>query len=256
MKFFERFTPKKEEQKNPLKSEHLREGVRPIMACIGTPEQFRDELNGIEPEEVLLDSSSEENSNRNIDWYGDPEELNKQKIKNAGAYSYVMSSIDDLSKFSKSFKNCTGLIVTGTDKETGKNISFLTHQDPEYFLNFRKFKNKLTDDLRTQLEELKKRCEGGTIDAVIVGGNYFENKTKFQENYIQSIELLSKEVKNVLGFEPVVMTGPKTEMGKGGQDDVFFDNDNRRLYIMRREVGKDATKSYLPSDIEEKRREW
>lgn len=158
-----------------------------------------------------------------------------------------------MDKFSESFKNCTGLVVAGVEKGTGKKISFLSHQDPQYFLTYSKDTDEFTNDLREQIKELKERCEDGTIDAVIVGGNYFSDRSRYQEDYLKSIALLSKEVKNVLGFEPVVITGPKTVKG---QDDVFYDNDHRRLYIMRPKVAQEGTKSYLPNEIDNQERGW
>lgn len=219
--------------------------------------------------EVFSRSSSNKNDdqhNRNVNYYGNPDELNKQGFKNPEFDSYVISPIDSLNKFSKSFKNCTGLVVTGIDKETGKNISFLSHQDPAYFL-YKKDSSKFVKDLREQIEKLKKRCLDGTIDAVIVGGNYFKNdkqfqegylnsiRKQFQEDYLNSIKLLSQETENILGFEPVVMTGPKTNPG-GGRDNVFYDNDHRRLYIVRPKVADESTKSYLPSDIDKQEEKW
>lgn len=253
MKLFSKEKPKEEKPLNTLKSEHLKEGVSPIIACIGTPEQFKEgEVNF---QEIFSNSLSNENSNsnRNVDYYGQPDELKRQRFKNAGYHSYVISSIDSSNKFSGSFKNCTGFIATGSDKETGKEISFLSHQDPEYFLKNIPSFEKFVDDFKKQLLELKERCANGTIDAVIVGGNYFNERPEFRDNYLTSIGLISKEVRTILGFEPVVMTGPKTVSGK---DDIFYDNDHRRLYITRPEVAKESTKSYLPSDIDSKERNW
>lgn len=256
MKFFSGEKLKKDKTENPLKSEHLREGVGPIIACVGTPRQFKEGGSDAIPE-VFSDPSLNQsnNSNRNVNYYGNPAELKSQKFKNAGHHSYVISPVDSSNKFSESFKNCTGLIITGLDRETGKDISFLSHQDPRYFLSGTYDTETFVDDLRNQLTELKKRCIDRTIDAVIVGGNYFQdpNRQKFREDYIASIELISKEVKDLLGFEPVVITGPKTVSGR---DDVFYDNDHRRLYIMRPGVAMESTKSYLPSNIENQEEKW
>ena len=242
--------------KNSLKSEHLKHGIRPIIACIGTPEQFRQNLNRKSSAELGFHEAapSEKNNNRNIDYYGHPEELRQQNFKNADRNSYVISAVDSSNKFSKGFKNCTGLIVSGLEKDTGKNISFVSHHDPDYFLSGDEAEKLFNRDLREQLEELKKRCGDGTIDAVIVGGNYFENLSESQTQYLKSIRLLSEEVQGVLGFEPVVMTGPKNR--RSGQDDVFYDNEQRRLYIMRPAVGEEFTKSYLPSDVKNQEKRW
>jgi hypothetical protein len=248
------------ESVDPLKSEHLKEGTSPIMVCVGTPEQF-DENPGDEEKFFLREKSS--HSIHNVDYFGDPSNLVEQGFKNAGRRSYVISPVDTLDKFSRTFKNCTGMIVTGQDKETGENISFMSHQYPGHFLLDDEAGGKFGSDLRERLRELKEKSVDGTIDAVIVGGNYLKkayfkrigesDDAKFRHNYIDSIKLLSTEVQIVFGFEPVVITGPKMV---GGADDIFYDNKHRRLYAMRPEVGKKSTKSFMPKDIETEAKKW
>lgn len=93
MKFFSGEKPKQEESLNPLKAEHLKEGVNPIIACIGTPEQFKEDSPKEDAQyEVIPNPSSDRNNNRNVNYYGRPEELNRQNFKNAGDYSYVIIS--------------------------------------------------------------------------------------------------------------------------------------------------------------------
>lgn len=249
----ENLNPKPQESKNPLKSEHLKEGVKPIMAGIGTPDQFKSHP-GAE-EEMFRDINSNKSRILNVDYYGNPKDLAEQKFKNAGESSYAISPIDNSNKFSKGFANCTGLVVAGQDKETGENISFLSHQDPSHFLEERdNKKGHFLDDLRQRLNELKERSVDGTIDAIIVGGNYFKNEEGYKKQYLGSIKLLSEEALKILGFEPVVMTGPK-RVGYG-RDNVYYDNEQRRLYIMRPEVGNATTESYVRSKIEEQEKKW
>lgn len=238
---------------NTLKSEHLKAGVSPIIAGIGTPEQFKE--NPGDEKKVFQNIAQNSANILNVDYYENPENLSKQHIKNAGQYTYVISPIDGADKFSASFKDCTGLVVTGQDKETGENISFLSHQDPHYFLRSEDNRNSFADDLKRQLETLKKRSERETVDAVIVGGNYFKESEAYRKQYLESIVLLSKEIKGVLGFEPVVMTGPKTIYGPG-TDNIFYDNKHRRLYIMRPEIGEDSTKSFIASGIKDQEKKW
>ncbi|HEY4523363.1 MAG TPA: hypothetical protein VJK04_00625 [Candidatus Paceibacterota bacterium] len=244
--------------KNPIKSEHLKEGVGAITACVGTPDQFRD------PKDPTRRSSIEIMQNEleahNIDFYGEPKGLAKNNVKNAGGGSYVISLIDNKDKFSNGFKNCTGLVVTGIEKQTGRNISFLSHQYPLYFLGNDDNRVRFTRDLEERLEELKGKCADKTIDAVIIGGNASIWSLRYQKEYSESIKLLSEEVRKTLGFEPVAITGPKTDEGTDEDmmftDDVFYDNARRRLYIMRPVVGNATTKSYLPSDLENQRKKW
>ena len=106
---------------------------------------------------------------------------------------------------------------------------------------------------------MKEKCKPGTLDAIILGENYFKGvhrsgaNASLAEDYITSIKLLSSEINNVLNFEPTVMTGPKRTPR---EDDVFYDNNNRRVYIQRPTVGNSTTDSYQPKDIDEKKKEW
>ena len=236
---------------NSLKSEHLNEGVSPIMACVGSPRQFAENPG---TEEEFWNSARNNNPDiRNVDYYGDSRELKSQNFKNAGEYSYVISPVDETDKFSAGFKDCTGVIVTGVDKKTGQNVSFLSHEDPTHFLDGKKNKSDFIASLQERLLEIKEKSEGGTIDAVVVGGNYYRDDEEYLERYKKSIELLSREISKIFGFEPVIMTGPKSEYGK---DDVFFDNKNRRLYIRRPVVGDSTTESFVHSDIKNQGEKW
>ncbi|MFC1756688.1 hypothetical protein ACFLZC_00805 [Patescibacteria group bacterium] len=258
---FERPITKKEASEESEKietAEYLRPDIKPIMACIGTLADFKHShsphLNKIED---AINNESRDNSTTNVDYFGSPMELQRQGFKNRGKHSYVISTIDNKDKFSHNFINCTGIIVTGKDRETGKNVSFLSHQDPEHFLREEEDKKQFAADLRERTEELKKRCEDGTIDARIIGGNYFGEDRweydRYQEDYLKSIKLLSSESSDILGFEPAIVVGPKTVSGK---DDVFYDNENRRLYIIRPVVGDASSESFLPQNIEEQEKKW
>lgn len=225
---------------NPLKSEHLRKGIQPIMVCVGSHETI-DATAFTDPSSV-----------HNIDYYSSIDDLDRKGFSNAGNKTYVISSVDDMNKMSTSFFNCTGLIICGIDKHSGKNISFVAHQDPTRFLF--ESKEKYIEDLNKKLDEIKRRCEDRTFDAVIVGGNYLFEK-RYQENYLNSIELISKEVQSKLGFEPVVVGGPKTWTGNGRGDAIFYSNDKRRLYFMREEEVK-FLKEFTNSNMKEEAKKW
>lgn len=225
-----------------LRSEHLKEGVPPIMACVEA-EQFFDK----EFHQELIQGS------KNVNYHGSREDWEKHDIRNAGEGSYVISPVDKADKFSERFRNCTGLIAAGLERETGENISFLTHQDPIYFLGGSVNQDAFLRDIREKLRELKEKSAEGTIDAVVVGGNYFKKEEWYKMNYILSVKLLSDEVRNVLGFEPVVITGPKT---RNGNDHVFYDNKQRRLYIIRPNVGVPSTESFTQKNLKAQREKW
>lgn len=68
----------------------------------------------------------------------------------------VISHTNSRNKYSNKYYNCTGLVVIGRDRETGENISFLTHQDPLYFLVTEQ-KEKFIVAISDILLELKER---------------------------------------------------------------------------------------------------
>jgi hypothetical protein len=232
------------QSRNSLKSEHLKEGIKPIIACLGSLHRF------IKGRVFYNDFGSPDE--HNVSYWMKASDMDRAGLKNAGENSYVISPVDDFNKYSMGFRNCTGLVAVGEDKETGKNISFLSHQNPKFFLTSSN-KDIFIKDLNNQLQELKEKSLEGTVDVAIVGGNYVKGREGSEKNYLASIGLLSAEVSSALGFEPVVITGPKIT---SHNDQVFLNNAERKLYIVRPRVGKGYPKSFLPSDIENRKEDW
>jgi hypothetical protein len=222
----------------PPKSEraaHLKDGISPIFACIGTYKDFESEI------------SKETHGFSIKDPGGDIDEINW-----AGPNAYVISEVNERSKLSKDYANCTALVVTGIAKDTGENIGFMTHQQP--ILVLRKFREQFTDDVSERIRELKERSETGTIDAVMAGGMYWGRPVDEKE-YIPITQLVSEIVQRELGFEPYVITGPKTQ---AGGDSIFYDAQHRRIYIIRpkESIGSTANTGYYPRDIDTEKKKW
>ena len=236
-----------------LKLEHLTGGIRPIMACVGSYSDY-----GVVEKTAIGEKFSEQLGNtHNVDYDGLSSDLAEKKFL-GGEGTWTISTIDNLDKFSQGFFDCTGLIVAGRDKETGENISFLSHQDPKKFL--RTNRNDFIVHLQQRLIEIKTRCKPGTVDAVVVGGKYiripFDHKgtdIDYRQDYLDSIELLSQEVQKTLGFEPVIIGGPKTK--RGFSDNIFYKNKDRRLYFIRPRINS-ATGSFTHSGIDEEKGKW
>ena len=231
----ERFNP-------PKPQEHLKEGAKPIVVCIGAPDDFRNSgLAARNPSQAFnLDAL------HNVQWKGSP----------------VASPLDNSNKFSENFCFCIGLIVAGEDKVTGQNISFLMHQDPISIMG----SNALRSILKL-LTEIKERCKEGTIDSVVIGG---KGSSTYDNTYSEPIKFLGKEVQKILGFEPTIINGPKNTSVQNYQeeifaesgdessqyhDDIYYDNDHRRLYFVRPRVNPDAP-DFLPSDLEKEKDNW
>ena len=248
------------------KPEHLKEEIAPIIACVGTPEDFKydGKINWLLSGKPITYA-------HNVDYFGKVEDLEKSGIKNdKSSYGgYVISPVDGLDKYSKKYHDCTGLIMTGKEKTTGKVLSFVSHQNPEIFLTMGR--KKFTEDLMKQIEEIKKRCEDKTIDAVIVGGKYgkitsyskFDSRSnRDMEEYADSIKFVSKIVKEMVNFEPSVITMPKTkvlnekEETEDQGDMIFLDNDTKRLFIVRNRYAFGPEQNFVASELDEKRKNW
>jgi len=225
---------------------HLNPDVKPIMACLDTVVQSKPPQLSGEIEQ--------------IDLYANPEKAREKGFIKEGERAYVISPIDNKNKFSEDYRDCTGIVAVGNDLITKENISFLSHQNPSYFLFAQK--EKFIRDLNQRLAEIKGRCEPGTVDIVVFGGQYLkaqnfpdDHKVQkfFKEQYTLSIKLLSEQIEQQFDFSPAVITGPK--FGKG-QDVVAFDNLNRRLYLLRTSEQPLFTNSFDAKEVESSSVNW
>ncbi len=231
---------------------HLIEGVSPIIACIGSFEDFKRGENLSENTPKLSNNFLLDNLKKIDQGQGTYGHKKGEDCITGGPGTFVISAIDDSNKFSQGFYGCTGLIVTGIDEKTGKNISFMTHQPP--FVPSVLFGN----GLKKRFTEIQERCQSGTIDAVIVGGMY--RNDHLGENYIKMIRLLSTKTQQFFGFEPIIINGPKTKSSQFKKehryhDDVYYDNNNRRAYLVRPRVNF-STKDFISGRVDEEKGKW
>ncbi|MFA5997559.1 MAG: hypothetical protein WC791_03675 [Candidatus Paceibacterota bacterium] len=223
-----------------LKNEHLREGVPSIMTTIC-------DLENLDNQSKEVFDEIRKNGDY-LDYYEDPEKLEANNMLNAGEQTYVISEPNENNKWSDKYKNCTGVIVVGTDKETGKEISILTHQDPWKFL--KTHKQDFEENLTAKIEELLQKTEIGTVDTIIFGGNFTR-----PDEYEDSIKRISEICKKAFGHEPVVVTGPN--VSRKYPTSVYLETQKRRLYLIRpRQPDSITNQSYNPSDIEEEKKKW
>lgn len=234
-----------------------------IMACLGSYDDFgiKDAYpeKGKDYDSAPLIIDFKLKNPKNID-----QESSKKEIKEnnflGGEKTYVFSEIDNSDKFSRKLTRCIGLIVSGIDKQTGQNISFVSHQDP--FKILLEKREEFEKHLKQRLNEMKARCIEKSIDAVMIGGIYMSDiqldANHVIEHYKEPVQFIGKETKDILKLEPIVINGPKTLRGRAF-DDIYFDNDNRRLYFLRPKINNSDTpgpKDFAPSDIEKQRKDW
>jgi hypothetical protein len=208
------------------KFSHLKEGFKPLIVCLTNEVDIPVDSEGLKI--LQRGFSTERVDNINIDYSF--RELDKIGAIAGGQHVYVISGVNEKDKYSDNFYSCTGLVVCGTDKETGENISILTHQFPGAILG--DAHDDFWSKLEKQLHNFKIRCEGGSIDSILLGGDYLTNHHKNQY-----IEQISQIVKSKLGFSPNVVGGPKLKyFGKG--DIIFVSTKNRIIFLARlKEIG-------------------
>jgi hypothetical protein len=241
---------------NTLKSEHLTNGEKPIIACVEGYDDIPLNSGEDEPETVrdVILRAKEEGKYEAADYDKDRVLAKEDGFLNGSGYS--ISPLTFNAKLSSGFIMCTGVLGVGKDKATGKNISFLSHQFPGSFLSKEIARGQYRHDLKIRLAELRKTSISGSVDIVIVGGEYNKNDPTFEAEYEESIGVLKRAVSEEFGFEPVVITGPKLFVPGKDDEDVFFDTEHRRLFISRPEVGDDSTESYLPKDVLKQKEKW
>lgn len=154
-------------------------------------------------------------------------------IKSAGEETYVISPVTEQNLFSDKYLNCTGVVGIGRDKASGKEIAFISHQDPEYFLNKGpEFTERFESDLKTTLSELLILSEDNTVEVVVFGGNIdsTDPASKKTVDYAQSLGVLNSVIRNVIGREPTVIKEPNN--GRGAVDITVL-TQTRKIAIVR-----------------------
>ena len=224
----------------------------PIIACIGRHEDFskEDEKHHASLEPVL------------VNYYGTEDKWRELEQRNNGKYSYVISRIDPENKESGGYANCTGMAAVGKDKETGVNVSLLTHVDPTHFSREERHFGETAQyeiDMREQLAKLKDLSEPGTVDVVLFGGHTHDLWGADQE-YAHLIELTGKVSQDVLGIDPIVVVGPGYPDGNEHRRlSAVLDTQQRRLYIYRPnqdKVAKDSNITFPASEVLERQASW
>ena len=124
--------------------EHLAEGFRPIMACVGTKREHEEGWRQIE---------NIKESSLFVDFFGKTMDLIEKGFKAGGEQTYVISPITEKPLRTRGLRDCTSVVVVGTDAKTGEQISFISHQNPKEFL--KDIKDRFTRDFNESLEELK-----------------------------------------------------------------------------------------------------
>jgi hypothetical protein len=211
---------------NSLNWEHLADKKDILRAWIYNIDQFRAvkaEINSI------LEGKVE------VNYFWESDYFNKHNMLSAWSRTYVFSDCDSLAKFSTWYMDCTWVVMIWNDKNTWKNISILSHQDPTFFLKSETNKEIFIKDLLDRLRLIKSRSADSTIDISIFWWYFSSDYPDFAYvKYIESIKLLDEIIKNEFWFNPVIIMWPKLDRSDNHLE-VHLDTENRHLYMVRPE---------------------
>lgn len=178
-----------------------------------------------------------------INWYDMIDEKTRAYKEN----DFIISHIDEKNKYSNGYFNCTSLVLVFKDKNTGKNKSLLTHQNPNHFLSDKKgtFKNSLISILK----EVLKNREEWTIDIAIL----WWNTNDFWIQYIESIQFLQEIIKNIFWFNPILIWWPVNNLyydtNNLNSKDIYINTEKRQIQYFKLYNINTKDNEIIPTDI-------
>ncbi len=209
------------------KFKHLEKGFKPIMVCLDTQSNIC-----IECPDIFNPDKTDY-----VDLYSE----SKPNESNFISSVYVISKLDSKDKYEYGYKDCIGLVVVGESKDSDENISIISHIDFEAVLANSEDEESFKKSVISIIQELKNKVKAGSIDCLLFGGNSYENnpdEDSIFDSYKKYIKYISSILKQELGFSPNVITGPKE---REGDTDIYFNNQNRRLYLFMPQQDKNIS---------------
>lgn len=168
----------------------------------------------------------------------DYSEKNTSNYVSRDRNSYVISLLDSKNKYSLDYRNCTWIVAIWKSKETWKNISILTHQNPQFLVFDDKNSDIFKKDFWEKLLELERKSQKWTIDIVIL---WWNNNYEFEE-YTKSFKKLSEIVNEIMGFNPIVIWEPSINKENNTGKGIFLDTENRQLHYYKLANDKNPNK--------------
>jgi len=144
---------------------------------------------------------------------------------------FVISQITDKPLYSTEYKDCTGIVAIGKDKETWKNVWFLTHQRPDRVVSNKKnSKENFVSSLNKIITELKNKCKNWTIDITLL---WWRNDDNFK-NYKKILNLTNKIVEKKLWFSLQVTAWPSISNPEiNTSKNILVDTETRRILLFK-----------------------
>jgi len=177
---------------------------------------------------------------------------NTEWIRYKGLF-YVISDLDDSNKYSLEYENCTSIIAVWKDRNTWKNISFLTHQHPDS-VQWNMFKR----DLVKSLYELKEKSVEWSIDIVILGWNNIENFDEYFSTIDELWFLIEEEIwinadivwwytnndKESVNLTYDILNLPTTK-------EIYLNTEERRVYFYKHFLDQESNIDFKATEIDE-----
>lgn len=243
------------------KREYLRADVLPIFATVEDLERVSEK--NIDVLNELINTSDY------IDYYGKKEEKEKINANFHPDNPYIISEVNNKTKYSSRYKDCQGIVVSGKGVG-GEEISFIAHYSPYTFSNKEYFES-FTQHLQSSIHKLQALTEQHTIDAVTMGGQYGKGEfamseldpdTEKRDEYVVIKEVVDDLVFQELGFRPLIAEGPNTTASPSTTNkdsehyqSLLYDTPHRHLHILIRGATTNSGKSFSLDTIEEQRPE-
>ena len=209
----------------------------PLGPLISTREVTRGKSEAWLFETVETIKANGENVDYYVDRSGDePRPRRHEELK------WVFSQDNDRDKYTEGLYDCMCLIVIGTDIETGKQISLLSHLNPKRFLD-ESYREEFVAETTTLLQRIKERVRESSLSALLLGGKqndafgHSEILNEFfsgKKEYEGSKKIISELCIRTLGISPTLPVGPNIRT-EHGDTSVYLSTQTRAVYIVRPE---------------------
>jgi len=158
----------------------------------------------------------------NLDYVNTFVRIHKDDMSVIDVDGYIISQISPDDKCSLGYFNCTGLAAIGTCKDTGQQLSLLTHQEKDAHTKRADFFDKLTETFLA----FKQRVDLSTVDVAMFGGSL---RDEDRSDYFRQVGLFTALSQEILGADMKTLSGPRAGLPNKMGLHVFLHTQMRRI---------------------------